>query len=338
MDIWRIIIAVVCGIAICQGLFLSFYILAKNTKKFTPIVFLSLMLLALTLRISKSYYYYLFSEVPFWTVMLALAGLWAIGPSFWLYTLSSKPSKLRKADYFHYLPAILLVISSFFSDSSWKVISLYKIGALLVFSYAVTSFIFFKYGDWNGNRKRFILFGSSVGAIALIFVFQSYLANIQGYTIGNILTLVILYVINFMLLKDRKLLQINRKPKKEQSEVLDSIYEKITVLFDKEKVYRRKGLTLTNLSQELQHPIYLISQAIKEHRGVKFNSFVNSYRVIEVKNRLQDLEANDKIEVIAKEVGFSSTSSLYKAFKEQTNVTPQAYRKEHVNLAQTQCK
>jgi len=335
MDVWRIVIAVVCGIAICQGLFLGVYILAKSTKKFAPAVFLSLMLLALTLRISKSYYYYLFDAVPFWAVMVALAGLWAIGPSFWLYTLSSKPSKLRKADYLHYTPSVLLLLSSIVANPEWQVVQLYNIGALVVTAYVAGSFVFYTYGNWNGNRNRFLLFGSSIGAVGLIFIFQAYLANIQGYTIGTIATLVILYVINFMLLKDHKILKTNGKLKKEPSKELDTIYQKITVLFEEEKLYRKKGLTLADLSQELEHPVYLVSQAIKEHRDVQFNAFVNAYRVNEVKAKLQDLEANDKIEVIAKEVGFSSTSSLYKAFKEHTKLTPQAYRKEYVALVQT---
>lgn len=338
MDVWSIVIAVVCGVAICQGLFLSVYIMAKSTKKFTPVVFLSLMLLALTLRISKSYYYYLFDAVPFWAVMVALGGLWAIGPSFWLYTLSSKPLKLRKLDYLHYVPSVLLLLSSFVADPEWEVIQWYKIGALVVAAYVVGSFIFFKYGNWNGNQSRFLLFGSSIGAVGLVFIFQAYLASIQGYTIGTILTLVILYTINFMLLKDRKMLQTNGKHKKGPSKELDTIYQKITVLFEEDKLYRKKGLTLADLSQELGYPVYLISQTIKEHAGVQFNAFVNAYRVTEVKNKLEDLEANDKIEVIAKEVGFSSTASLYKAFKEHTKVTPQVYRKEYVAVVQTQFK
>ena len=128
---------------------------------------------------------------------------------------------------------------------------------------------------------------------------------------------------------------VNGKLKKEPSKELDTIYQKITVLFEEDKVYRKKGLTLADLSQELQHPVYLVSLAIKEHQDVQFNAFVNAYRVNEVKAKLQDLKANDKIEVIAKEVGFSSTSSLYKAFKEHTKLTPQAYRKEYVALVQT---
>ncbi|PCE63775.1 helix-turn-helix domain-containing protein [Sediminicola luteus] len=332
MDFWNILIAVVCGIAICQGLFLCVFIMVKSVKKFTPAIFLGMMLLGLTLRISKSYYYYLFDNVPFWAVMVALAGLWTIGPSFWLYTLSGRPSNLRKADYLHFGPAVLLLLSSFIADPDWQVVPLYKVGALVLAAYVAVSFGLFFYGNWQGNRKRFLLFGGSMAVVALIFIFQAFLATIQGYTVGTVLTLIVLYAINFMLLTDRKLLQTHGKYKKGPTIELDTIYQKITLLMEGERLYRKKGLTLADLAKELDYPVYLVSQAIKEHKGLQFNAFVNGYRVQEVKTQLEDLETNAKIEVIAKAVGFSSTASFYTAFKAQTQHTPQAYRKAYARL------
>lgn len=82
------------------------------------------------------------------------------------------------------------------------------------------------------------------------------------------------------------------------------------------------------IAQTIGFPLYQVSQTINQHFGLKFNEFVNKYRVAEVKNRLQDIEANDQIEVIAKEVGFTSTSSLYTAFKKEVQLTPQAFKKQ----------
>ncbi|MEM9647530.1 MAG: helix-turn-helix transcriptional regulator [Bacteroidota bacterium] len=330
MNIWKLVIVIVSGIAIVQGLFLSLYILIRGRRRFLPAFFLSLMLLALTLRLSKTYFFFLFAMVPTWAVWIAIAGLWAIGPSFWLYTLSSRPTKIGKADYLHYIPSLIFVSVSAFAHPSWPLLPLFNAGAIVLLLYVAASFMLFKSEKWQGNKRRFLLFGTSIGLIGLIFTSHIFIGTIQSYTIGTVLTLIILYCINFMILRDRTILKsVESKSKKIRPDALAVIIEDIGHLFDEQKIYRKKGLTLATVAQELNHPVYLVSQAIKEHKNTKFNAFVNAYRVSEVKTRLKDLDANSKIEVIAKEVGFSSTASLYKAFKEQTHLTPQAYRKEY---------
>ncbi|WP_411031245.1 helix-turn-helix domain-containing protein [Spongiimicrobium sp. 3-5] len=334
MTLWTLIIAIVCGIAIAQGIFLGVYVLVKDRGRSLPPLFLSIMLLGLSLRIGKSYFYYVFSAVPLWGTALAAAGLWAVGPSLWLYTVSSKPYKPRKADYLHYAPTALLVLGSLVIDRSWPLIEIYNTGAIVFALYVLASFLLFWKGNWNGNRRRFLLFGTSVAVISLIFVFQSFFGTIQSYAIGTALALVVLYCINFMIMRDRSILNPKSNgTKKLNPDTRTAIVKDLEALFQTQKIYRQKGLTLSSVSSALDHPVYLVSQTIKEHYGTKFNTFVNTYRVAEVKDRLKDLEANAKIEVIATAVGFSSTSSLYQAFKEEMKVTPQAFRKQQLNQA-----
>jgi AraC-like DNA-binding protein len=94
------------------------------------------------------------------------------------------------------------------------------------------------------------------------------------------------------------------------------------------KIYRNKGLKVSELAKQTNYPAYLISQSINQHYNMRFNEFLNKFRVQEAMERLKNTNENDKIEVIAREVGFSSMSSLYEAFKKETNITPQTFRNQ----------
>uniref|UniRef100_UPI0025C5409B helix-turn-helix domain-containing protein n=1 Tax=Lacinutrix sp. TaxID=1937692 RepID=UPI0025C5409B len=58
-----------------------------------------------------------------------------------------------------------------------------------------------------------------------------------------------------------------------------------------------------------------------------FYSFINSYRVLEVQNRIKNLKYKDsKIMAIAFDSGFNSKTSFNRAFKNHTGITPSEYR------------
>lgn len=328
MDTWSLFIAIFCGIGIAQSCFLSAYLLVNNRKQKSSTVFIGFLLIGLALRIAKSYAYYVVSTIPDWFVALGAGGLWIVGPSFLFFTLSSKARLNRKWAYLHYLPAlfIFLLTSSVATD---LLIVAYHGGAVHFMTYLLISLYVFKRHYSKAHAKRFYLFASSLGTISLIFLIQTLVGGIAVYTMGSFFTLIILYLINYVILQDQRIIQIREKRTKSiQPDQQEKVISDLSRLFEQEKAYRQKGLTLTEVAKSLNHPAYQISHIINQHYGLKFNQYVNKYRVEEVKQRLADLVANDKIEVIAEEVGFSSTSSLYQAFKRETNATPQAYRKQ----------
>lgn len=327
MDTWTLLITLCCGVAIAQSFFLGTYLLAKNKSLKTPQFFLALMLLSLALRIGKSFFYYVLEDFPNYGTILGAIGVWAIGPSFYLYTKSSKPTTIQALDYLHYLPSVLILIGTSLVPQPMAIY--YHYGILSIAFYLLWSWYIFKFQDWAGNRKRFQLFSISMSLIGGCFFVQSFVGGIEVYALGSAVASLILYGVNFLILQNPVYLR-SGKPngKKVAPTQQSSIATALNKLFQHEKIYRQKGLTLAVVSKNIGFPTYQVSQTINQHFGLKFNEFVNKYRVAEVKNRLQDSEANDKIEVIAKEVGFASTSSLYTAFKKEVQLTPQAFRKQ----------
>jgi len=73
---------------------------------------------------------------------------------------------------------------------------------------------------------------------------------------------------------------------------------------------------------------YLVRRAINNHMGYRnFSEFLNHYRINETIQLLS--ETDDPITSIGMDVGYTSLSSFYKAFKTTHGVTPKQYRAQH---------
>ena len=325
MEIWKILIGLACGAAVFQSLFLGGFLALRGLKKSKPSFWISVMLVGLAFRIGKSVFYYLLPKVALFGVVLGGVGLWLIGPAYWLFVKISKGKSINRLDLLHFLPAlVVLALGGFFRMQ--VLIPAYHIGAFVLGGYLLAGIF-----EWNkkGNKwtKGGALISYSLGLIWLSFVFQYFSPSIEWYAISGAISCVVLYVINFYIIRDQHLFQLPKKgPLFISKRIPDSLKSDLEALFEKEKIYRQKGLTIAMVAGALNRPAYLISKTINQHYGQRFNEFVNCYRVKEVKERLQDLQANQKVEAIASEVGFSSTSSLYHAFKKETQLTLQQYR------------
>ncbi len=93
-----------------------------------------------------------------------------------------------------------------------------------------------------------------------------------------------------------------------------------------EKPYLEKRLTLPQLASRLNiNPNYL-SQVINEQIDLKFQEFINTYRVREFKEKLrQNDHGRLTLLGIAYESGFNSKSSFNEAFKKIEGITPSEY-------------
>lgn len=99
--------------------------------------------------------------------------------------------------------------------------------------------------------------------------------------------------------------------------------KKLCQLMEVEKLYLDPGLKLKQLSLRSGMTEKSISSILNQHFQKGFNDFVNEYRVQEALRKIQ----NDKLkqltlEGIAFEVGFSSRSTFYRAFKKVTQKLP----------------
>lgn len=95
-------------------------------------------------------------------------------------------------------------------------------------------------------------------------------------------------------------------------------------------IYRDNTLDREKVAQLLGVSPGYVSQIVKSGSGVNFATYINQYRVEEVKKHIID-DAFDQYSLLAigYESGFSSKTTFHNAFKKMTGLTPNAYRKEH---------
>ncbi len=98
-----------------------------------------------------------------------------------------------------------------------------------------------------------------------------------------------------------------------------------------EKPYLDGGLTIHDLSQQLDIPRHYLTQVINENLFKNFYTFINEFRVEEVKKMLTNKAYNKyTLTSIAYEAGFNSKSSFNSVFKELVGKTPSQFREENI--------
>ena len=102
---------------------------------------------------------------------------------------------------------------------------------------------------------------------------------------------------------------------------------RIIEIVEKNQMFLKTDLRVTDIAIKLSTNRTYISQAINQKLGYSFSDFINSHR-IEFAKQLLSQPQNYKftIEAIAEDSGFCNVTSLNRAFKAKLNVTPHQYR------------
>jgi AraC-like DNA-binding protein len=113
-------------------------------------------------------------------------------------------------------------------------------------------------------------------------------------------------------------------------EQLEIYAEKIKNLVTIEKIYRNPHLTLPKFARQLTVSPHLASEVINRYFHRSFADFINSYRLEEARQLLENPEkCNEKISAIAFDCGYGTLSAFNTIFKKNTRMTPSDYRKRH---------
>ena len=95
-----------------------------------------------------------------------------------------------------------------------------------------------------------------------------------------------------------------------------------------DRLFLDPDLKVASLARRLREQDYRVSRAITLGLGERnFNRFINRYRIDHASALLSDpAQAGASILDIALESGFASIGPFNRAFKEQTGLTPRAFR------------
>jgi AraC-like DNA-binding protein len=102
---------------------------------------------------------------------------------------------------------------------------------------------------------------------------------------------------------------------------------KVKDALESKKLYQDPELTLTELATEIGTNASLLSKIINRSFGMNFNDYINQYRVMEVKMKLEDpANSNLTIMSLAYDAGFNSKATFNRAFKKHIGENPSKYQ------------
>lgn len=164
-----------------------------------------------------------------------------------------------------------------------------------------------------------------IGLISLLIAFsiQTVYSSAFAYTVGLVLASIIIYILFFIALSSPYIVK-----EKYKVPVSSDLLKRIELAIESERLYRTHGITISKLASALNAPEYLVSKGIKTLYNRGFKDVINHFRIQEVKSKLSDPSyADEKIENLAFDVGFNTSSAFYSAFKKETKLSPREYER-----------
>ncbi|MEM9532853.1 MAG: helix-turn-helix domain-containing protein, partial [Pseudomonadota bacterium] len=101
----------------------------------------------------------------------------------------------------------------------------------------------------------------------------------------------------------------------------------LTRLMSQDQLYRDESLNLAGLAEQLELSPHQTSELLNQHLGLGFSRFLRQHRVRDACRLLAE-DRDASVLSIALAVGFSSQSTFYTAFREETGQSPGQYRRD----------
>jgi AraC-like DNA-binding protein/uncharacterized Tic20 family protein len=112
--------------------------------------------------------------------------------------------------------------------------------------------------------------------------------------------------------------------------------DRLLKYMEEKRPYLDVDLTIHDVSAELDIPRHYLTQVINGMLGKNFYTFINEYRIKEVKKLLSDRKYSKyTLTAIAYEAGFNSKSSFNSVFKSATGMTPSQFKVANLSDAVT---
>lgn len=291
----------------------------------------------------------------------------AFGPLLYFYvrTVTNKEFAFTRQELYHFIPVLLQAAFYWlitFQDYQTKYQIWFNIHQPYTYRIeydgtwlSVVAYLFLairhfrKYQHWLANNysdiTKNMLNWLKVCLIALVLVcaawlFEAFLRDFRNtyyqYDVSTNLLCIVIYCIgilgmqqaaNNVVFKVEK--EQEQAPAGQAAEADPAIIELVRGAMNEAKLYLNPELTLADLAKHIKLPVKTVSFNINAAFGKPFNSFVNSYRVAEVKARLQTSDPEKfTLLSIAFESGFNSKTSFNRIFKEFTGSSPSDFIKK----------
>lgn len=260
---------------------------------------------------------------------------------------------------------IINVIGAIFDSNLGRIIYdiLSQIEFLLILIFLpfiiIRTYTLVKFSNDEQDKRWIIVLWFLISVFQIIWLLSILIASFFDYNISyamKILALFVSYIIhwtayigiyNFKLAKDkvaiRKILKVKASTPFIQTQIVkknlvnqeifnqeNDYYTKLEKLCKEQHIYRDNSLDRIKVAEKLNISVGYLSQIINNISNENFNTYINTYRVEDVKKMIVDSEFdNYSLLAISMEAGFTSKTTFNKSFKKITGVTPNEYRKSN---------
>ncbi len=106
----------------------------------------------------------------------------------------------------------------------------------------------------------------------------------------------------------------------------EELYEQIERYFETQQPYQNPDFNIQQLAIDLNSNVTYISKALNQKNGANFKSFLNNYRINEVKRNLNNKEHEKfTLKHIYNKAGFIHQTTFNRVFREVEGTTPSEY-------------
>ena len=322
-----------------NGLLLSGYLLLTKPRTISN-TFLSLLLLMISVRITKSVFFFFNPQLAGEFLQVGLAACFLIGPFLYFYCTSqqNKLSKLWLS--WHWQLGLLIIcmlatiwLVPYSRDShNWhlifKVINHVWLCFILMSAYVLRPIFI----QWWRDKK--LVDASDITAISVFvgvsLIWMAYFTSrYTSYIAGALSFSVVLYFNLMFFVLRRKALSAAPIEKYSDKKIDDKQAQQhisqLQTLLNEQHLYKDAQLTLSKVAKRMGVSSPYLSQLLNDNMKVTFTHFINEYRIELAKEMLKT--NTRKVDDIADECGFNSTSTFYAVFKKHVQMTPSAFRK-----------
>lgn len=313
------------GAAMLTSIFMIFYFIFVRNENRQRNFLLASLFFVLSLRVLKSVFYFIFDATSFLAIGLGFFGLAMIGPISYLYFKQSSNGK-NKFNFWYLIHFIFPLIGLFIYNLSTKTpnINFYLIATVGLLGYIILNYLTLLSIRKKENNRDLNTYNFNL-LLGLFFIWVTFLMqhlsqSLKGYSIGVIVTTIIIYFLFFYTLKTR-IKATNTTAINLTSRMVQIIREEL----EQNKLYLNPEINLSSFALAIGFPTYIVSIAIKRIYNQSFPETINALRLKEVKRRLET-DSILRIEDLAFQSGFNSVSSFYHSFKKDTAMTPRQYQ------------
>ena len=351
MSLTHQVLYLISALGAFNGFVLSLYLLLNKKRRSIPALFLSLLLLSISIRITNSVLAYFNPQLPNYNMQMGWSACLLIGPSLYFFLKASINNvtqvpvgwkkhwailggalvALNGVAYFLEFPVFCNVVTTCLIYAQWAG---YLVASGLLLKPTIQT-LFKNAGSLQAVEKfRLLVLG---GNVTILLAYQVAMGGLfKGMCMSGAISFsFFLYLTIFFYLHSAnmgRILQTTETPQPDKPEKkkiaennANTWTDKLQTLILQRQLYKDPNLKLNDLARGINISSHLLSQLLNDNLGKSFSTYINEYRINEA-CKLIETSHHLTFEAIGYEVGFNSKSTFYTAFKKVKDTTPALFK------------